>query len=114
MYFVFVLHRAPFVRALGHTLPTGQAMDSALCTPFCFLLVINMTWKSALGLTLALFVASLVITIAFAPIEQKHKGLLSGTPDYSLLTAQEINHQTLKAAAAIKTKELKASRDISG
>ena len=60
-----------------------------------------MTWKSALGLTLALFVASLVIAIAFAPVQQKRKGLLSGTPDYSLLNVQEINHQTLKAAAAI-------------
>jgi hypothetical protein len=60
-----------------------------------------MTWKSALGLTLALFVASLVIAIAFAPVQQKRQGLLSGTPDYSLLNVQEINHQTLKAAAAI-------------
>jgi len=60
-----------------------------------------MTWKSTVGLTLAFFVASLVIAIAFAPVQQKRKGLLSGTPDYSLLNAQEINRQTLKAAAAI-------------
>jgi hypothetical protein len=73
-----------------------------------------MKWKSALGLTLALFVASLVITIAFAPIQQKHKALLSGAPDYSLLTAQEINRRTLKAAAAIKIRESKASSDVSG
>lgn len=73
-----------------------------------------MTSKSALGLTLAPFVASLVIAIAFAPVQQKHKGLLSDAPDYSLLTVQEINRQTLKAAAAIKIKGLKASIDVSG
>jgi hypothetical protein len=63
-----------------------------------------MTWTSALGLTLSPFVASLVMAIAFAPVQQKHNGLLSGTPDYSLQNAQEINHQTFEAAAAIKSK----------
>jgi hypothetical protein len=55
-----------------------------------------------------------VIAIAFAPVQQKRQGLRSGPPDYFLLNAQEINHQTLKAAAAIKLKELKASRAVSG
>jgi late competence protein required for DNA uptake (superfamily II DNA/RNA helicase) len=47
-----------------------------------------MTWKSALGLALAPFVSSLVIAIAFAPVQQERQGLLSATPDYSLLNAQ--------------------------
>lgn len=83
---------------------TVKRFTRNLCGPhtFLFLLVINMKWKSGLGLTLALCVASLVIGIAFAPMQRKHKGLLSDTPDYSLLSVQEINGQTLKAAAAIK------------
>ena len=73
-----------------------------------------MRWKSALGLALAPFVASLVIAIAFAPVQQMHNGLLPDTSDYSLLTVKEINRQTLKAAAAIKIKGLKASNEVSG
>ena len=46
-------------------------------------------WKSAVGLALAVFVALLALAPALAPDQQK--------------LAAAINHQTLKAAAAIKS-----------
>jgi hypothetical protein len=61
-------------------------------------------FSSLLGLTLAPFVSSLVIAIAFASVQQKHQGLLSSSPDYSALNAQEINHQTFAAAAEMNSK----------
>jgi hypothetical protein len=79
-------------------------MEFAFGTRFRFLLVISMTWKSALGLTLAPFASSLFIVIAFAPVQQNRQGLRSVTADYALLNAQEINHQTFKAATALKSK----------
>jgi flagellar biosynthesis protein FliP len=47
-----------------------------------------MTWKSAVALALALFLASLAIAPVFAPAQQK--------------LAAQINSQTLRAAAAIE------------
>jgi hypothetical protein len=66
-----------------------------------------MTWKSAVGLTLAPFVASLALVLALASIQQTRKGFLLGTLDYSLLNSSEINRQTLKVAAEIKGREIK-------
>ncbi len=65
-------------------------------------MVRRMTWKSSLGLTLALFIGSLAIVPVFAPIQQKRTGFLFGVPDYSLLNATEINRRTLQLAATIK------------
>ena len=45
-----------------------------------------MPWKSAVGLTLALVVASLALVLILASVQH-------------LLNADEINHRTLKAAA---------------
>ena len=60
----------------------------------------SMPWKSAVGLTLALVVASLALVLALASVQQKRSDFRSA--DYSLLNADEINHRTLEAAAAIK------------
>jgi hypothetical protein len=59
-----------------------------------------MPWKSAVGLTLALVLASLALVLALASVQQKRNDFRSA--DYSLLNADEINHRTLEAAAAIK------------
>jgi len=56
-----------------------------------------MPWKSAVGLTLALVVASLALVLILASVQQKRNDFQSA--DYSLLNANEINHRTLKAAA---------------
>ena len=60
----------------------------------------SMPWKHAVGFTLALFVASLALVLALASVQQKRNDFRSA--DYSLLNADEINHRTLEAAAAIK------------
>ena len=54
-----------------------------------------------MGLTLALVVASLALVLALASVQQKRNDFRSA--DYSLLNADEINHRTLKAAAAVKS-----------
>ena len=68
-----------------------------------------MTWKSAVGLALAPFVASLALVLALASFQPTRKGFLLGTLDYSLLNSSEINRQTLKVAAEIKGREIKTS-----
>ena len=55
-----------------------------------------------MGLTLALVVASLALVLALASVQQKRSDFLLAPFDYSLLNADEINHRTLEAAAAIK------------
>jgi hypothetical protein len=66
-----------------------------------------MGWKSAVGLVLALFVASLALAPLFAPIGHKNKDFRTTSSSYPLemdnLSAEEINRRTLKAAAAIKS-----------
>ena len=59
-----------------------------------------MPWKSAVGFTLALVVASLALVLALASVQQKRRDVLVAPLDYSSLNADEINRQTLKAAAA--------------
>ena len=61
----------------------------------------SMPWKSAVGFTLALVVASLALVLALASVQQKRRDVLVAPLDYSSLNADEINRQTLKAAAAI-------------
>ena len=70
----------------------------------------SMPWKSAVGLTLALVVASLALVLALASVQQKRSDVLLATFDYSLLNADEINHRTLKAAAAIESSTIKVFR----
>ena len=53
-----------------------------------------------MGLTVALVLASLALVLALASVQQKRNDFRSA--DYSLLNADEINHRTLEAAAAIK------------
>ena len=55
-----------------------------------------------MGLTLALVVASLALVLALASVQQKRSNVLLAPFDYSSLNTEEINHRTLKAAAAIK------------
>jgi hypothetical protein len=62
----------------------------------------SMPWKSAVGFTLALVVASLALVLALASVQQKRRDVLVAPLDYSSLNADEINHRTLKAAAVIK------------
>ena len=64
-----------------------------------------MECKSAAGLVIAFF-AVFFVAILVAPIGQRSKDLRSVSPDHSAhsfrnLTAEEIDRQTLKAAAAI-------------
>ena len=54
-----------------------------------------------MGFTLALVVASLALVRALASVQQKRRDVLVAPLDYSSLNADEINRQTLKAAAAI-------------
>ena len=54
-----------------------------------------------MGFTLALVVASLALVLALASVQQKRRDVLVAPLDYSSLNADEINRQTLKAAAAI-------------
>jgi hypothetical protein len=61
----------------------------------------SMPWKSAVGLTLAPVVASLALVLALASVQQKCSNVLLAPFDYSSLNTDEINHRTLKAAAAI-------------
>jgi hypothetical protein len=67
----------------------------------------RMGWKSAVGLALALFVASLTLAPLFTPIGDKNKDFRTTSSSYPLemnnLSAEEINRRTLKAAAAIKS-----------
>ena len=66
----------------------------------------RMGWKSAVGLALALFVASLTLAPLFTPIGDKNKDFQTISPSHPLemnsLSAEEINRRTLRLAATIK------------
>jgi len=66
-----------------------------------------MSWKFLVRLVLVLFFGFLAAVSVFAPVHQKRDLQVgasdSSLPEFSNLSADEINRRTLNAAAAIKT-----------
>jgi hypothetical protein len=67
-----------------------------------------MSWKFLVRLVLVVFFGFLAAVSVFAPVHQKRVDLQLGAsdsslPEFSNLSADEINRRTLNAAAAIKT-----------
>ena len=82
------LTASPLLQPTGHA---SSALEDRTAAEHANVTVLRdpYEWKSAFGLALAVFVASLALAPALARDQKKF--------------AAEINHQTLKAAAAIKS-----------